>query len=100
MAEQLRRLQEVAPQPNVTIQVLAFDAGAYLGMGNPLAILSFPDPEDADVVFLENMGSELYLEDSDQVRRYATVFDHLRAAALSPEKSIEKIISVEKELTG
>ncbi|MBO3744652.1 helix-turn-helix domain-containing protein [Streptosporangiaceae bacterium NEAU-GS5] len=100
MAEQLRRLQDVAAQPNVTIQVLPFDAGAYLGMGSPLAILSFADPEDSDVVFLENMGSELYLEDSDQVRRYATVFDHLRAAALSPEKSIEKIISVEKELTG
>jgi len=100
MAEQLRRLQDVAPQPNVTIQVLPFDAGAYLGMGNPLAILSFPDPEDSDVVFLENMGSELYLEDPDQVNRYAAIFNHLRAAALSPEKSIEKIIAVEKELTG
>ncbi|ETK33779.1 Scr1 family TA system antitoxin-like transcriptional regulator [Microbispora sp. ATCC PTA-5024] len=42
MAEQLRRLQEVAVQPNVTLQVLPFDAGAYLGMGTPLAVLAFP----------------------------------------------------------
>ncbi|WP_214110633.1 helix-turn-helix domain-containing protein [Acrocarpospora catenulata] len=98
MAEQLRRLQELALQPNVTIQVLPFDAGAYLGMGNPLAILAFPDPEDGDIVFLESAGGELYLEEADQVRRYAQVFDHLRAAALSPEKSREKIESVEKEM--
>lgn len=100
MAEQLRRLQEVAVQPNVTLQVLPFDAGAYLGMGNPLTILSFPDPADSDVVFLENMGGELYLESTEHVRRYVQVFDHLRAAALGPEKSIEKINSVEKSLAG
>ncbi|MEZ0073876.1 helix-turn-helix transcriptional regulator [Planotetraspora sp. GP83] len=100
MAEQLRRLGEVARQPNVTIQVLPFESGAYLGMGNPLAILTFPDPEDPDVVFLENMGGELYLEGSEQVRGYVQVFDHLRAAALGPESSLEKIESVEKEMAG
>ncbi|MCT9929002.1 helix-turn-helix domain-containing protein [Planotetraspora sp. A-T 1434] len=100
MAEQLRRLGEVALQPNITIQVLPFESGAYLGMGNPLAILTFPDPEDLDVVFLENMGGELYLEDSEQVKGYVQVFDHLRAAALGPEKSLEKIESVEKEMAG
>jgi transcriptional regulator with XRE-family HTH domain len=100
MAEQLRRLQEVAVRPNVTMQVLPFDAGAYLGMGTPLAILAFPDPEDADVVFLENMGGELYLESPDEVHAYVQVFDHLRAAALGPEKSLEKIESVEKEMAG
>jgi len=100
MAAQLRKLEEMATQPNVTIQVLPFDSGAYLGMGNPLAILSFPDPEDSDVVFLENMGSELYVEHPDQVRRYVQIFDHLRAAALGPEKSLEKINSTEKEMAG
>jgi transcriptional regulator with XRE-family HTH domain len=100
MAEQLRRLEEIATQPNVTLQVLPFDAGAYLGMGNPLAILSFPNPVDSDVVFLENMGGELYLESPEHVRRYVQVFDHLRAAALGPEKSIEKINTVEKEMAG
>jgi transcriptional regulator with XRE-family HTH domain len=100
MAEQLRRLAEAATQPNVTLQVLPFEAGAYLGMGSSLAILTFPDPEDADVVFLENMGGELYLESQEQVRGYVQVFDHLRAAALGPEKSLEKIDSVEKEMAG
>ncbi|MFC0862898.1 helix-turn-helix domain-containing protein [Sphaerimonospora cavernae] len=100
MAEQLRRLGELAVQPNVTIQVLPFDAGAYLGMGNSMAILTFPDPEDADVVLLENMGGELYLEKPEHVRGYVQVFDHLRAAALGPEKSIGKIESVEKEMAG
>ncbi|GII31063.1 helix-turn-helix domain-containing protein [Planotetraspora mira] len=100
MAEQLRRLSEIAVQPNVTLQVLPFEAGAYLGMGSSLAILAFPDPEDSDVVFLENMGGELYLESQEEVRRYVQVFDHLRAAALGPEKSLEKIDSVEKEMAG
>jgi transcriptional regulator with XRE-family HTH domain len=100
MAEQLRRLQDVAVLPNVTVQVLPFDTGAYLGMGNPLAILAFPDPEDSEVVFLENMGGELYLESAEQVHAYVQVFDHLRAAALGPECSLEKIRSVEKEIAG
>ncbi|GAA1306547.1 helix-turn-helix transcriptional regulator [Planotetraspora silvatica] len=100
MAEQLRRLSEIAVQPNVTLQVLPFEAGAYLGMGSSLAILAFPDPEDSDVVFLENMGGELYLESQEEVRRYVQVFDHLRAAALGPEKSLEKIDAVEKEMAG
>ncbi|NJP24905.1 helix-turn-helix domain-containing protein [Microbispora hainanensis] len=100
MAEQLRRLQEMAVQPNVTVQVLPFDAGAYLGMGNPTAILAFPDPGDAAVVLLENMSGELYLEDPAEIRGYVQVFDHLRAAALGPEKSMEMINSVEKEMAG
>ncbi|MBP2705138.1 helix-turn-helix domain-containing protein [Microbispora sp. RL4-1S] len=100
MAEQLRRLREAAVQPNVTLQVLPFDSGAYLGMGTPLAILAFPDARDPDVVFLENMGGELYLEAPDEVNAYVQVFDHLRAAALGPEKSLEKIDSVEKEMSG
>lgn len=100
MAEQLRRLGEAAVQSNVTIQVLAFDAGAYLGMGDSLAILTFPDPEDAEVVLLENLAGELYLESREHVHGYVQVFDRLRAAALGPEKSLETIESVEKEMAG
>ncbi|WP_283133357.1 helix-turn-helix domain-containing protein [Rhizohabitans arisaemae] len=99
LLEQLAQLVETAARPNVTIQVVPFEVGAYLGMGNPLVILGFPDPEDPDVVFLENMGGELYLEDSGLISRYTQVFDHLRAAALGPEQSIAKIQSVEKEMT-
>ncbi|WP_433500022.1 Scr1 family TA system antitoxin-like transcriptional regulator [Sphaerimonospora sp. CA-214678] len=58
------------------------------------------DPEDADAVLLENMGGGLCLENPEHVSGYVQVFDHLRAAALGPEKSIEKIESVEKEMAG
>ncbi|GAA4206658.1 Scr1 family TA system antitoxin-like transcriptional regulator [Microbispora amethystogenes] len=105
MAEQVRGLREAARQPNVTVQGLHFDAGACLGVGNASAILAFPDPGDADVVLLSiglptNWGGELYLEDPAEICGYVRVFDHLRAAALGPEKSMEIIISVEKELAG
>jgi len=95
MRKQLDHLVHmVTTRPNVTLQVLPFTAGAYLSMGNPLVILSFPDPADSDVVFLENIAGELYLEDPESVTRYSVVFDHLRAAALSPEETVALIKKV------
>ncbi|WP_030451061.1 helix-turn-helix domain-containing protein [Herbidospora cretacea] len=100
MAQQLRHLHELANRPNITIQVLSLRGGAYLGMGSPFSILSFAGPADGEVVLLENPGGELYLEAPDQLRRCAHIFDHLRAAALSPERSLETLESAEKEMTS
>src|SRR5690349_11768514 len=52
MADQLRRLAELAQQPHIAMRVLPFTAGVspYL---SSFVILGFPDPEDTDVVYLE-----------------------------------------------
>jgi transcriptional regulator with XRE-family HTH domain len=91
MRDQLMRLIEAARKPNVTIQILPFAAGQHAGMDGTFAILEFEEDEDADVVFAENATGGLFLEKAEELRKYDSVFETIRATALDPEESIEMI---------
>ncbi|MFI9451192.1 MULTISPECIES: helix-turn-helix transcriptional regulator [unclassified Amycolatopsis] len=91
MAEQLYRMVTMAAQPNVTVQIVPFGAGAHPGMEGPFLIMGFPELADTDVVYVDSTSTGLYLEEPPDVRRYALMFDHLRAAALKPDDSVEVI---------
>lgn len=59
-------------------------------MGEHFVIFRFPDEADPGVVYLEHPNStDAYVEEPAQVGRYGTVFDHLRATAVAPNKSID-----------
>ncbi|WP_158882752.1 helix-turn-helix domain-containing protein [Amycolatopsis anabasis] len=88
MSEQFARILAIAKLPHVTIQVVPFGAGAHPGMEGPFLILSFPEPADPDVVYVDNTPSGLYLEMPPEIRRYSMMYDHLRAAALRPDDSL------------
>lgn len=87
MHAQLTRLAEAARQTNITLQVLPFSTGAHIAMLGTFVLLSFPEPGDADVVYLETDTSSLYLEEPPEIARYGEIFDHLRASALAPRES-------------
>ncbi|QKW40496.1 helix-turn-helix domain-containing protein [Actinomadura sp. NAK00032] len=87
MRQQLRHLGEMAKLPNVTLQVLPFEAGAHPAMSGSFTILGFPEPSDPKVVFMETQTGGLYLEKAHEIVRYTLAFDHLRAAALRPSDS-------------
>lgn len=97
MREQLTRLAEAAELPNVTLQILPFEAGAHAGMDGTFAILGFPEAEDPGVVFAENATGGLFLEKSDELRKYDFIFDHIRSTALTPEESIKMITMLAEE---
>ncbi|MER6269658.1 helix-turn-helix transcriptional regulator [Streptomyces sp900105755] len=86
MTRQLERMLEIAKLKNVTVQILPFDAGAYPTTGS-YTILGFPEHEDPDVVYREGLTDSVYLEEREDVALYAKAFDHLRALALSPQRS-------------
>ena len=98
MHEQLQRLIDASALPNVTIQVLPFVSGAHAGMDGEFTVLRYREPADPDVVYLENTGSDLYIERSDVTRRYNTTFEHLMADALDPTESIRMLGNVQDEL--
>ena len=83
MREQLGHLLALTRLPHVELQVIPFESGAHPALGRSFVILSFADPADPDVVYLEGLTSALYLEDAAEVECYNTSFNHLRAAALS-----------------
>jgi transcriptional regulator with XRE-family HTH domain len=97
MRDQLVRLIEAARLPNVTLQVLPFAAGAHAGMDGTFAILDFPEVADPDVVYAENATGGLFLEKTDVLEKYSSIFDTIRATALTPEESTDMIAMLVEE---
>jgi len=98
MADQLGGLVEAAKRPNVTLQVLPFASGEHAGMDGEFTIFHYLESADPDVVYIENTGSDLYLEAPEVTRRYNKIFDHLRAAAQNPGESIRTLGGIQLEL--
>jgi transcriptional regulator with XRE-family HTH domain len=97
MRAQLRHLVEVSERPNVTLQILPFNAGPHPAMDGGFVVLGFPEAPDPDVVYLENPVGSLYLEEPTAVDRYNLVFNHLRAKALDPDQTRSLLTQVAKE---
>jgi transcriptional regulator with XRE-family HTH domain len=89
MRAQIARLLEAGELQSVTIQVLPFARGVHAGVDGAFTIISFPDPTDLDVVYVDCPAGNIFLEKPRDVRRHTTWFDHLRAAALPPDESAE-----------
>jgi len=83
MKAQIERLLDVRELPGVEIQILPFEAGEVAAVASTFALMSFPDPLDSPVAYLENLTSTLYLEEPAEIEQYSVLFDHLRAAAWS-----------------
>lgn len=50
-------------------------------------LMDFPNPADADVVHIDSLAGDLFLESEADLRRYRLLFEHLRAVASSPDQS-------------
>ena len=87
MCGQLRYLLAAAELPQVTLQAIPFGAGAHAGMPGSFVFMQFADATIADVVYIDSMAGELFLEEESDVSRYRLVFEHLRAVAESPDAS-------------
>jgi len=98
MRPQLEHLIQASRWSNVTLQILAFEAGAHAGLVGPFSILEFPERTDSDVAYTESVGGMIYLEKDREVRACTEAFDRMRAAALSPSASLELIHQVSHEL--
>jgi transcriptional regulator with XRE-family HTH domain len=94
---QLKHLLDVSAMPNVTIQVVSFDAGPHPGMIGSFTIVRFPSLSDPDIVYIEGVTGDIFAESEDALL-YQEVFDHMRAAALSPSESRQKIERARDEL--
>jgi transcriptional regulator with XRE-family HTH domain len=99
MREQLETLIDHAGQPNIDIQVLAFEAGAHPALNSNFMILDFEEAV-SDVVYVEGLLGKHYLQAPRDVARYRRVFDHLRAIAMSPRDSIAKMTAIAKSYAG
>jgi transcriptional regulator with XRE-family HTH domain len=100
MRAQLAHLLEAADQPNVTLQVITFEVGAHPGMPGSFIYMEFGEPGDPELVYVDTLAGDLFLEAEPDVRRYAAMFDHLRAIALSPAQTANMISQLAESLEG
>jgi transcriptional regulator with XRE-family HTH domain len=91
MGDQLRHLIDVAQLPNVTLQILPFDAGEHPFLGGPAALLEFRETTHLDVLYLEGLAGDYYEEQPSEVARYRAEFERLSASALDRRMSVKMI---------
>ena len=98
MRGQLEWLIEATKLPNVTLQVLPFEAGAHPAMVGSFSVLRFPDEELPDVVYLEHLTSALYLNKPEEVDQYLHVMEGICVRAAPPDRTAELLDSILDEL--
>jgi transcriptional regulator with XRE-family HTH domain len=95
---QLRHLIEMAPRPNITLQVVPFDVGGHAAAGGPFAILRFPEYDIPDIVYLEQLTSALYLDKKRDTADYLVLMDSLCVQAESPAGTMSFLHRIIKEM--
>jgi transcriptional regulator with XRE-family HTH domain len=95
MAEQLAHLVAVgASNPHVTLQVLPFNSGAP---ATNLAFILLSQEDGPSVLYSETMERGHVTDSVTAVADASAVYDRLRAAALSEERSLDLMRMIAKE---
>jgi transcriptional regulator with XRE-family HTH domain len=94
MRAQMERLLELSDLPDVTLQVIPYEAGALPAVSHKFIILRFEQPTVPDVVFIEGLTKDQYLEDPHEVEVYNTTFRTLTQLAADPEITQEIIAAM------
>lgn len=94
MRAQLERLIELSELSSVILQVIPYGAGVLPSENNKFIILRFVLPAVSDVVFIEGLTRDYYVEEPDEVEVYNTTFRTLVDLAANPEATREMIASI------
>jgi hypothetical protein len=95
LREQLEHLISLSRLPNVTIQVLRFEAGAHLAITSGFALLTF-ERDDPPLGYIETLAGELFLESARDLARLSAAYDNLKTLARSPAESVKFIEELSK----
>ncbi len=88
MRAQLEQLITLAEQPNVSLQMMPFHFGGHAAEGGAFTVLRFPEADLPDVVYLEQLGSAVYLDKREDVDRYMEAMNRLCVDSLSPAGTV------------
>ncbi|MEQ4304006.1 helix-turn-helix transcriptional regulator [Plantactinospora sp. B6F1] len=92
MRDQLESLLcTVTKMANVRLQVIPLAAGGHAAAGGAFTILRFPQQELADLVYIEQLTSALYLDKREDVDRYFEAVNRLFVEA-APLKDTFQIL--------
>ncbi|BCL29772.1 transcriptional regulator [Streptomyces aurantiacus] len=87
MRGQLQHLIDISQRPNVRLQVMPFSFGGHAGESGAFTVLSFPESDLSDVVYLEQLTSALYLDKREDVTQYEKAMKELQQDSPDPDES-------------
>ena len=91
MKDQLDKILSFVREEKAAVQVIPYEIGAYGAVDSNFVYLEFAGTKLPDLVFVEGLVSQLYLERPDELERYREALDYLRDEALNPRDSAKKI---------
>ncbi|GHE83586.1 transcriptional regulator [Streptomyces spiralis] len=87
MRGQLQHLIDISERSNVRLQVMPFSLGGHAGESGAFTILSFPESDLSDVVYMEQLTSALYLDKREDVAQYEKALKELQQDSPGPDES-------------
>ena len=100
MHQQLERLIESSDMPHVEVRILPLGGNHPIGTGTFL-YMQFPQQHEVpflDIVTVEQLDREYYIEDIADTNKYRVTFERLRAEALEPDASRDLIARAMREI--
>lgn len=95
MRAQLEYLLEISERPNVTLHVLPLEFTGYPAAGGyPFTMLSFPEPDIGDVVYVEQLTGAMYIDKREETAQYSRAMEKLCSDSLTPAKTVERLRNI------
>ncbi|MEJ2577587.1 MAG: helix-turn-helix transcriptional regulator [Kineosporiaceae bacterium] len=95
MRRQLEHLREVSRNSNVSVRILPFSLGAHFGLRGQFLHLEFGDPDDDDLLYMDNtLVDYISRDDPAMTTEYLQGFWDLEQLALPPVQSAEFLAEV------
>lgn len=98
MRAQLEYLHDVTTRPKITLQLIPFEAGAHPGLNSDFILLQLSNDRLSDVVYAEGLVGSLFKDAPDDIRLYHRAWAQLRAIALGPQESRQRIAGMVERL--
>ena len=98
--DQVEHMIRCITEDRVILQVLPFEAGAHAGMNGNFTVLHFEAAEAPDLVYVEGRTGDLFLNRPVDLTLHRDTFDHLRATAESPDRSLDRMQQLLNEMPG
>ncbi|PWG13283.1 XRE family transcriptional regulator [Streptomyces sp. V2] len=95
---QLEHVLRCMEAPNITVQILPYDKGAHGSLTGSFTILDFHDPSEPSVAYVDSPGGNLYLQKTQDLRRFERTHAALRGAALDEPASERWLRNALKEM--
>jgi transcriptional regulator with XRE-family HTH domain len=92
--EQLQHLIEMQKRENVSIRLIPFSAGAHPGQLGGFTYLTLPTEAVSDVVYVESVAGQLFLEAPDELARFELALGQLDSIACSKDETVDRLRSM------